>query len=311
MSDFPGTAFVLGAGLGTRLKTLTQRLPKPLVPVCNTPLIERAFSHLHQAGVSRFVINTHWQANAYTEAFPSHTWNGLPLHFSHESPEILETAGGLKLAEPLLPTQDPFWVYNGDILSTLPLREAWTEHQRANNEVTLVLRSKDGPLQVSFDSSTKKILDLGRRVSPNLEPQFLFTGIYIVEPAFLQRIPAGVKLGVVPVFIEMIRSGARLGGVVVDSGDWWDLGSREQILAVHQSMKHNGAPWIHPSARVDPSAKLSGATAIGAGVSIGAHSILKDTLVWKGSTISPHSELQSCIVTADRLIEGKHSDADL
>ena len=311
MSVFPGTAFVFGAGLGTRLKTLTQRLPKPLVPVCNKPLIEHAFSHLQQAGVSRFIINTHWQANAYADAFPSNTWKGFPLLFSHESPEILETAGGLKLAEPLLPAKDPFWVYNGDILSTLPLHEAWMAHQRANNEVTLVLRSKDGPLQVSFDPSTKKILDLGRRLAPSLEPQFLFTGIYIVEPAFLQRVPAGVKLGVVPVFLEMIRSGAKLGGVVVDSGHWWDLGTREQILAVHQSLEHDGAPWVHPSARVHPSALLSGATAVGANVSIGAHTILKDTLIWQGSTISPHSELQRCIVTADRLINGKHSDADL
>ncbi|MDB6150449.1 MAG: sugar-phosphate nucleotidyltransferase, partial [Chthoniobacter sp.] len=65
------TAFVLGAGLGTRLKTLTARRPKPLIPVINRPLITYAFEHLRDVGVQRFVVNTHWRAEAYDSAFPS------------------------------------------------------------------------------------------------------------------------------------------------------------------------------------------------------------------------------------------------
>lgn len=311
MSLLPSTAFVLGAGLGTRLKALTQHLPKPLIPVCNEPLIHRAFSHLRDAGVRRFVVNTHWRAEAYAGAFPDNNWNGLPIQFSHETPQVLETAGGLKHAEHLLPTAESFWVYNGDILSTLPLQEAWEEHHRSGNEVTLVLRSKDGPLQVTLDSETRRILDLGRRLAPKARPAFLFTGIYIVQPSFLNRIPSGVKLSVIDVFIDMIRTGAKLGGVVIDSGHWWDLGTREQILAVHQSMAERGAPWVAPDAQIDPSAILAGATTVGAGAQIGEGAVLEDTLVWDGAIITPRSKLHRCIVTGRNLVTGTHIDADL
>lgn len=309
----PSTAFVLGAGLGTRLKALTAHLPKPLLPVCNTPLITRAFSHLRAAGVRRFVVNTHWRAEAYSRAFPEASWEGCPVAFSHESPEVLETGGGLKHADEaaLLPTTEPFWVYNGDILSTLPLEEAWEAHQRDGNEVTLVLRSKDGPLQVGFDSTSGRITDLGKRVHPNVEPKFLFTGIYLVDPAFLQRIPSGVKISVVPTFVDMIRAGARLGGVVIDSGDWWDLGTREQILAVHTCLTAQGAPWISDSASVARDATIKGATAIGPGAAIGAGAILEDSIVWAGAVISAGSHLRRCIVTQNTLVSGEHTDADL
>ena len=307
----PSVAFVLGAGLGTRLRALTAHLPKPLLPVCNQPLITRAFAHLRAAGVSRFVVNTHWQAQAYGQAFPRGEWEGLPVGFSHESPEVLETAGGLKQAQGLLPAGEPFWVYNGDILSTLPLQEAWEAHRRAGNEVTLVLRSKDGPLQVSLDAGSGRILDLGCRLQPGRPAEFLFTGIYLVEPAFLERIPAGEKLSVVPVFLEMIREGAALGGVVVDGGEWWDLGTREQVLAVHSALAAEGAPWLAPDALVDQSASLGGATAVGAGAEVGAGVFLEDTVVWAGARILPGAELRRCIVTAGAVVSGTHTDADL
>ena len=307
----PQVAFVLGAGLGTRLRTLTAQLPKPLLPVCNRPLITRAFAHLRIAGVSRFVVNTHWQAQAYGEAFPGGHWEGHPVAFSNESPEVLETAGGLKHAQELLPGGEPFWVYNGDILSTLPLQEAWEAHRRAGNEVTLVLRSKDGPLQVSLERASGRVLDLGCRLQPNRPAEYLFTGIYLVEPGFLQRIPAGEKLSVVPVFLDMIRQGARLGGVVVDGGEWWDLGTREQVLAVHGAFAVEGAPWVAASAAVDASSRILGASAVGAGAVVEAGAVLEDTIVWEGARILEGSKLRRCIVTRGAVVSGIHTDADL
>jgi NDP-sugar pyrophosphorylase family protein len=286
-------------------------LPKPLLPVCNRPLITRAFAHLEAAGVSRFVVNTHWQAQAYGEVFPEGHWDGYPVAFSHESPEVLETAGGLKQAEGLLPAEEPFWVYNGDILSTLPLQKAWEAHQRAGNEVTLVLRSTDGPLQVSLDHETGRILDLGCRLQPGVPAEFLFTGIYLVEPGFLKRIPQGEKRSVIPVFLDMIRKGARLGGVVVDDGNWWDLGTREQVLAVHRALAADGAPWVDSRSALDASARIVGATAVGAGAVVGPGALLEDTLVWEGARILPGSELRRCIVTRGAVVSGTHTDADL
>lgn len=317
------TAFVLGAGLGTRLKTLTAHRPKPLIPVVNKPLIAFAFDHLLAHGIERFVVNTHWRAEVYDREFPTASYEGAPIAFRDEQPEVLETAGGIKNVEDLL-GHDPFVVYNGDILSTMPLEEAFRAHVEHENEVTLVLRSKDGPLQVSFEEGTSRITDIGRRLNPESDARFLFTGIYIVRPEFFARIPAGTKLSVIPLFLEMIRTGARLGGVVIDEGHWWDLGNREQYLAVHRELAAGTpilasrltsltapAPWIAAGAEIAPDAEITGACAIGAGARIGSGAQLRDTIVWPGAEIAAGSRLTGCVVTEGARVAGEHSDSDL
>lgn len=299
---------MLGAGLGTRLKALTQHRPKPLIPVANRPLITYAFDHLQTAGVERFIVNTHWRHEVYARLFPEPVYGGASIAFRHETPEVLETAGGIKNVEDLL-RGEPFWVYNGDILSTLPLQRALRVHCDAGHEVTLVLRSKDGPLQVSFDEKSGRIADLGRRLQPDRTPEFLFTGIYLVSPEFLARIPTAKKISVVPIFCEMIRAGAKLGGVVIDEGRWFDLGTREQYLAVHRAL--GGGPWVDPSAQVARDAQISGASAIGPRARIGAGAIVRDSLVWEDSEIAAGASIERCIVGGGARACGTLVDLDV
>lgn len=301
-------AFVLGAGLGTRLRPLTDHCPKPLIPVANRSLLTYAFDHLIGAGVERFVVNTHWRADVYPRVFPEPVYRGKPIVFREETPEVLETAGGIKNVEDVL-RGGPFWVYNGDILSTLPLASALRAHRDAGNEVTLVLRSKDGPLQVAWDEKTGRIADIGRRLESDIPPRYLFTGIYLVEPEFIARIPAATKISVVPIFCDMIRTGAHLGGVVIDEGEWFDLGSREQYLAVH---RHLGTgPWIDPAAHVAPDARITGASAISAGARIGPGARVHDSLVWHGGEVASGADIERCIVAGERTARGVLRDADV
>jgi len=147
--------------------------------------------------------------------------------------------------------------------------------------------------------------------SLSADPRFLFTGIYLVNSEFIARIPAATKLSVVPIFCEMIRAGAKLGGVVIDEGHWWDLGNREHYLAVHGALAaQEVAPWIHPTAQIAPTATISGATAIGAGVRIGEHASVNDSLLWEGAEIASGTLLNHCIVTDSQRVEGIHSHAD-
>jgi NDP-sugar pyrophosphorylase family protein len=312
VNSAPRTAFVLGAGLGTRLRPLTNRRPKPLIPVANRPLITHAFDHLIAAGVERFVVNTHWCAERYAEFFPEGKWRGCPITFVHESPEVLETAGGIWNARTHL-SGGPFIVYNGDIFSNLPLAPALAAHRAAGNEVTLILRSHGGNTNVAFDSAAGRVLDLRRALRPEIEPRHLFTGIYIVEPQFIARIPPAQKLSVVPVFHDMIRAGAKLGGIVLDDGVWWDLGSRSEYLAVHVSLARgtpNPAPWISPTATVAPDASISGSTAINDGASVGVGAVLHDCLLWENATVLPGSRLTRCIVADGATASGEHTDVD-
>jgi len=307
------TAFVLGAGLGTRLRPLTNRRPKPLIPVVNRPLIAHAFDRLLAASIESFVVNTHWAAEAYATAFPEPAYRGVSLDFREEKPEVLETAGGIKNVEDLL-GDEPFIVHNGDILTDLPLRRALGYHVASGNEVTLVLRSKDGPLEIAFDESMGRITDIGRRLDPAREPRFLSTGIYVVQPEFLKRIPPATKISVIPIFCEMIRAGAKLGGIVIDEGHWWDLGTREQYLAVHrwfaESWKADSADWIDATAQISSSAFIEGTTAIGANARIGDGARLRDCIVWENAEVAPGAVLERCIVADGARAEGTHCDRD-
>lgn len=309
MSSEPRTAFILGAGLGTRLRPLTNRRPKPLIPVMNQPLLAHSFAHLAGIGIERFVVNTHWCAQRYAEFFPNARWDGRPVAFIEERPEVLETAGGIWNARAHL-EEGPFVVYNGDIFTDLPLAPVVSCHRENRNEVTLVLRSRGENRNVAFDESTGRVLDLRRALRPDIEPAHMFTGVYVVEPRFIARIPAARKLSVVPVFHEMIRAGARLGGIVIDDGLWWDLGTRAEYLAVHASLAGRGAPWIDRGAAVAPDVRIAGATAVARGARVGAGAELRDCVVWEGAEVAPGARLTRCVVADDARATGEHTDVD-
>jgi aminoglycoside/choline kinase family phosphotransferase/dTDP-glucose pyrophosphorylase len=220
------TAFILGAGLGMRLRPLTNECPKPLLPIGGRPLITFAMDHCLTAGVERFIVNTHHCPAAYDRAFPEKNWRGRPILFSHE-PVLLDTAGGMKNIEDLLMADETLLVYNGDIMSDLPLRRLLETHAAGGKEVTLVLRS-DGPLMNVALDAEGAVCDL-RGLLGNPGVRFcLFTGIYAVEKSFFRRLTSGKVESVVPVLVEMIReTPGSVGSVVVDGGVWQDIGDPE------------------------------------------------------------------------------------
>ena len=112
-------AFVLGAGLGNRLRPLTDVVPKPLVPIFQKPLITFALDHLIQLGIGRFVINTHKLPESFQNFFGKNGYRGCSTTLVHE-PDLLETGGGIKNAERYLGVE-PFITYSGDILADIPL----------------------------------------------------------------------------------------------------------------------------------------------------------------------------------------------
>lgn len=313
-------AFVLGAGLGTRLRPLTEQLPKPLVPIFQKPLITFALDHLIDAGCQKACVNTHHQPQEFTKHFPENTHRGMPLQFRHE-PVLLETAGGIANVADLL-GDEPFLVYNADILSDLPLAPLLAEHASAENIVTLALRSGGGPQHIAFDREQRRVTDIHDLLQTGQPQEFVFTGIYAVQPEFMQWIEPGVKRSVISAFLEMIRRGARLGGVIVDEGNWWDVGTRAAYLQLHRDLSklpfpRYGAPnksWrdpVHPTATIAAGAELRGYSVAGARVQIGAGAMIEDTILWPGAVVAPGSELRNCIVRAGLQAAGVLRDVDI
>jgi aminoglycoside/choline kinase family phosphotransferase len=218
------TAFLLGAGLGIRLRPLTETCPKPLLPVRGRPIITYAMDHLLTVGVQRFIVNTHHCADVYRQTFPDGQWRGIPIIFRHE-PVLLDTAGGLKNIEDLLNGDERILVYNADVMTNLPLKSLLEAHVGQRREVTLALRS-DGPL-LNVDLDEKgEICDMRRLLNRSGVRRCLFTGIYVVEKRFLKRLTAGKIESVVPVFVRMIEEiPGSVASVLIDRGEWHDIGS--------------------------------------------------------------------------------------
>jgi aminoglycoside/choline kinase family phosphotransferase/choline kinase len=228
------TAFILGAGLGMRLRPLTEKRPKPLLPVGGRPLITFAMDHCLDVGIERFIVNTHHCPAAYDETFPERSWRGKPILFRHET-ILLDTAGGLKNIEDLLTEDETILIYNGDILSDLPLGRLLGAHSAGGREVTLALRSEGTLRNVALDADGA-VCDLrGLLGNPGLR-LCLFTGIYIVERSFFLRLVRDKVESVVPVFVEMIREvPGSVGSVIIDEGGWEDIGDPEAYERIKTS----------------------------------------------------------------------------
>lgn len=220
-------AFILGAGLGTRLRPLTENIPKPLLPVGGRPIITYAMEHLRAIGVQRFIVNTHHCAEKYAEAFPKNHWEGIPITFRHE-PVLLDTAGGIKNIEDLIAEDERIIVYNGDIITNMPIELLIRKHFELKTSVTLVLRSSGPLLNVNIDKDNY-VCDMRHMLNSQGVKSCLFAGVYIVEKDFLKRLKVGKIETIVLPLVQMIKKNPRsVGGVVIDEGYWYDLGTVDE-----------------------------------------------------------------------------------
>jgi len=216
-------AFILGAGLGTRLRPLTEDIPKPLLHLGGRPLVTYALAHLAQIGVRNVIINTHHAASCWQKAFPKSEHGGIRIAFRYE-PELLNTGGGLKNVEDFLAGHGTFLIHNADILTSLPLEKAVAHHHREGNLVTMVLRSTGDPKHVALDAQ-QQVVDIRGLLGANQPAAYLFTGIHVVEPAIFQHIPRVEVQSIISIYLDLIRRGQRVGGIVLDEGEWSDIGT--------------------------------------------------------------------------------------
>lgn len=228
----PKTAMVLAAGLGKRMRPLTDTMPKPMVPVNNVPLIGHVMNRLVDAGVNRAIVNLHYMGDQIQEYLSAE--NRLEIVYSDEV-DLLETGGGVRHALPILGA-DPFYVINSDAFwldgyenALLRLAHEWRNDQM---DALLMLQSTvyaygyNGLGDFDADANGK----LERRQESAITP-WLFAGIQILHPRAMKNTPDGAfSLNVV---YDQVSEADRLYGMIHD-GEWFHIGTPESILETEE-----------------------------------------------------------------------------
>ena len=214
-------AMILSAGYGKRLRPLTDRIPKPLVPVGGKPLVVHHLEKLAGAGFREIVINLGHLGSKIPETLGDGSSWGLNIAYSDEGPEPLETGGGITKALPLL-GEETFLVVNGDVWCDLDFSSI--PGQLAENDDALLFLVPKPKWREKGDFSLA-----GNRVIESDEPNLLYAGIALYHPRILEG-AAVEKFSIVPRLRQSIASD-RVGGILHD-GSWDDVGTPERLKAI-------------------------------------------------------------------------------
>lgn len=183
---------IFAAGLGTRLKPLTDTMPKALVPVAGKPMLEHVILKLKEAGFNEIVVNVHHFANQIIEFLKEKDNFGITIHISDETDLLLDTGGGIKKAASFFKDGFPFLVHNVDILSDVDLKGLYEYHLTSGNDATLLVSPRKTTRYLLFDHTNhlcgwinKETLQTkpeGFVYQPEKQKEYAFSGIHVISP---------------------------------------------------------------------------------------------------------------------------------
>ena len=226
-------AMILAAGFGTRLKPLTDTLPKPLAPVGGIPLIFYNLALLKKFGINDVVINIHHLGEKIIKTLGTGKELGFTFHYSKEK-EILGTGGGIKEAEKFLNT-DSFFILNGDILTDINLDNLATFHQQGHFETTLALKeaAKNDDFSL-IEVKENQIVGFPEKPQKTSNTPFFFTGVHLMNRSVLKNIPEHQKTCIVrDTYVPRLKTGLKIGAFISE-GYWNDLGTIERLNETSQ-----------------------------------------------------------------------------
>lgn len=283
-------AMILGAGLGTRLRPLSDLRPKPAVPVRGLPLIAYPLALLARAGVSEVMINVHHHPAALIESAERYAPPGLRVHFSREEC-LLGTGGGIRRAAAFLRESDPCLILAGDMLLDLDLGALIGQHRRQDNAWTLVLR--DDPRGASFGTigidAAGRIRRIARRFDLGGEQR---AGLYVHATMMAARtfetMPDRDAFGHLDGWVvPLLEAGAEdVRAEIYGPGEcvWEPVGSPSEYLAANLDPPR--LSFLDPDVRARrEGTRFAHGLVIGAGAEIGPGARLEDVVVWDGERV--------------------------
>lgn len=227
---------IFAAGLGTRLRPITNNKPKALVEINGITLLERTINTLIDAGFNEIVINVHHFANQVIEFINKKQFNAK-IAISDESRQLLDTGGGLLKASFFFDDAQPFLIHNVDILSEVNLRDLYKQHNKNKSIATLVVQNRKSSRYLLFDNNdalcgwknikTNQI----KRVKINCENYALaFSGIQIVDPKIFELITEKGVFSIIDLYLRLAQN--HKISAYLFNGFWLDIGKPESLNAV-------------------------------------------------------------------------------
>lgn len=240
-------AMILAAGLGTRLRPLTDDRPKALVTVAGRTLLELTLSRLREFGVNEVILNVHHFADMFVDYLEANHNFGMRIEISRED-FLLDTGGGLKKAawfflEDGGPKDEPFIVHNVDVISAIDLAQMVRFQTYHNALATLAVQQRDTSRPLLFDEQGQLC---GRLTSRDAEPEWAlpakqvnslaFCGVHIVSPRIFANLPEQGAFPIIPAYLRLASQGESILAFRADEYYWRDLGRPENIAKAERDI---------------------------------------------------------------------------
>jgi mannose-1-phosphate guanylyltransferase len=239
-------AMILAAGLGTRLRPLTDHRPKALVEVAGRTLLEITLARLRTFGISDVIINVHYFADMILKYLQKNDNFGMRIEISREE-VLLDTGGGLKKAAYFFREQsEPFILHNVDVISTIDLGRMVQFHTENKALATLAVQDRKTSRYLLFDEARQLC---GRRSGGDEKTELVrssqpvqalaFSGIHVISPRIFSMMSEEGVFSIIQSYLRLAAQGEKILGFRVDEYYWRDLGRPENVVQAAEDFKHN------------------------------------------------------------------------
>jgi NDP-sugar pyrophosphorylase family protein len=240
-------AMILAAGLGTRLRPLTDDRPKALVEVAGRTLLEITLCRLREFGIREVIVNVHHFAEMVTDYLSKNDNFGMRIEISHED-VLLDTGGGLKKAAWFFleegRSEEPFLLHNVDVLSTIDFRRMAEVHQQNHALATLAVQERETSRYLLFDEQRQLC---GRRAGRDREPEIVrpskemqalaFSGVHVISPRLLTMMDEEGAFSIINSYLRLAGGGEKILAYRADEFYWRDLGKPENVAQAAEDVK--------------------------------------------------------------------------
>ena len=234
-------AFILAAGMGTRLGSLTADKPKALVEVNGKSMLENLVLQLKLQGIQQFLINVHHFSDKIIQHVEAKNNFGVDITFSDESQELLDTGGAIRKAAVFFKGNESILVHNVDVASGINFEDLESYHKKNNALATLCVRKRESSRALLFDEKMQLsgwanwAKDNYKWVSKSMTTfdSFAYSGIYLVQPDFAKKLPFTARFSIIDAWLKMAKT-EKIIAFEDKSAYWFDLGTKKKIEAAER-----------------------------------------------------------------------------